>query len=172
MRAGFLFCALLSACANDVRAGSGYHAYSDPEALHYLETLCFADIMVGGTAQTQAYRTSVQFLGNTLVDDDTAMLKQLQMFDTQYIPLRTPGADSIAAEAKEMYDIFMNVSGAAYDQEFINYQIAKYAAWMNTLQYDIIPYAGNAIHGESEDMLIQVNGHWEQANKLFLTVEQ
>jgi putative membrane protein len=145
--------AILSAVATAAFASPAFAAApTDPQIAHIAYTADNLDIAAGKQALTKTHSKAIRDFAQEMIRDHTAVNdKALALLKKLHVtPQDNPTSQSLTKAADAERAKLAKLSGAAFDREYINNEIAYHKTVNGTLETTLIP---NAKNGELKSLL-------------------
>lgn len=146
---------LLLAAATGLQAQATPPDLSDAEVAHVAVTANSIDIELARVALSQTSNAEVQKFAGTMLTDHTAVNRQAGALASRLgvTPEDNPVSRWLQHGAKEARDAIEGLRGAAFDQAYMDREIAYHQAVLNALDEILIPTTSNA---ELRKLLVDV----------------
>src|SRR3954470_2793640 len=120
-------------------------APTDPQIAHIAATAHSIDIARGKDAMKKSKNSEVKQFAQQMVEDHTAGLKEAQALLKKLgvKPEDNPTSQALNKQAKEEKAKLGKLKGKAFDQEYINHEVAFHKAVIDAVKNTLIPNAKN-----------------------------
>ncbi|MFL5361005.1 MAG: DUF4142 domain-containing protein [Myxococcales bacterium] len=120
-------------------------APTDPQIAHIAATAHSIDIARGKDAMKKTKNSEVKQFAQQMVEDHTAGLKEAQALLKKLgvKPEDNPTSQALNKQAKEEKGKLGKLKGKAFDQEYINHEVAFHKAVIDAVKTTLIPNAKN-----------------------------
>jgi putative membrane protein len=134
------------ACALAISAPAWAAAPTDPQIAHIAYTAGNLDIAAAKQALKRSHNAAVRDFANEMVRDHTAVNdKALALVKKLHVtPEANPTSASLTKAADAERQKLSHLSGAAFDREYVNNEVAYHKTVNGALQSTLIPSAHNA----------------------------
>lgn len=174
---------VLSACAGREKTGSPQETAAkaaetrptDPQIVAILVAANDADIAGGEQAEKMASKAPVQAFGKQMVADHTALNQRGAALAGKLgvTPEESDTSRQLRENAKKAADKRQSLTGAAYDQAYLDDEIAFHQAVLQAIDQTLLPNAENAeLKALITEARPQIAAHLEQAKTLRATQGQ
>jgi predicted outer membrane protein len=149
-------CCYLPACDGPSRA-ENIDTLSDAQAYGIMWAIGMAEVIEAAPGQNNALTSGTQLFANTLANDGSAELHRLELYGIQSYPTTT--SNSVEANARDEEGLLIQLSGADFDREYLDYEIVAHLDRIKLLTHGVLPYAGKTLQNNIRDCIEQEQSH-------------